>query len=347
MPRQRRDVPWIETHRNGTYYIHWYDAAEKRTKRESTGASDAVAAQKIFAAWLTDPSLREPSRLDGLTVSQILDDYRREHVAEKVIDRGRAELAIMHLKTFFGSTPARDVDIPLSRSYRAARRAVGTSDGTIRRELVVLRAAAGHAARWKRIGPNANPPSGMPSIELPSESQQETPWLTVDELGHAISTAPTSRLWRFIRILYYTAARRHSIEAMTKSQVDLKHGLLNLRSPDESVLQRHSKKRRPIVPIHPEIRPDIEQLMVESPNQWLWGDDMDMYKQFTTHMKKIGLGHKGHPHVLRHSRATHLLHQGVQIFDVAKLLGDTVGTVERVYGHACLESLSQTIRRTA
>jgi integrase len=39
------------------------------------------------------------------------------------------------------------------------------------------------------------------------------------------------------------------------------------------------------------------------------------------------------PHTLRHSRATHLLQAGVPTWDVAGLLGDTVATVERVYGH--------------
>jgi integrase len=43
------------------------------------------------------------------------------------------------------------------------------------------------------------------------------------------------------------------------------------------------------------------------------------------------------------SRATHLLQAGASIYDVAKLLGDTTATVERVYGHHSCESLGKNL----
>ena len=39
------------------------------------------------------------------------------------------------------------------------------------------------------------------------------------------------------------------------------------------------------------------------------------------------------PHVLRHSRATHLMMAGISIWEAAKSLGMTAEMVERVYGH--------------
>ena len=39
------------------------------------------------------------------------------------------------------------------------------------------------------------------------------------------------------------------------------------------------------------------------------------------------------PHVLRHSAATHMVMAGVPIAEVARMLGDTIATVEKVYGH--------------
>ncbi len=48
---------------------------------------------------------------------------------------------------------------------------------------------------------------------------------------------------------------------------------------------------------------------------------------------------------MRHSRATHLLQAGVDIYTVARLLGDSVTTVERVYGHHSADHMAATIRQ--
>lgn len=355
MARPKRKIPWLDQREGGTYYVFWYDEGKQRTERLSLRTTDAGEAQARYAAFLsTGRDILSPKsgRPAGLTVAQALDDYEREHVETKVIDKDRAYNAIRHLKTWFKDAMLREVDIPASRAYADARR-LGTvgggkrrrnaeaSEATIRRELVVLQAAANHARRWRRCEAN-----DMPSIELPAEPRRENaPWLSKEEFDRALAAA-TGRLKDFLLICYYTGARRRSIERMTKAQVDLARGRINLTSPAETALQRASKKRRPIVPIDPKIRPTVERLMMEGPeNPWLLGSDADRYRDFNNLMRSVGLADKGNPHILRHSRATHLLQAGVSIFDVAKLLGDTVATVERVYGHHSVDYLAGVVER--
>jgi integrase len=352
MGRKRRTIPWIGV-RDKVYYVHWFDEQARRTKRLSLGTTDTLEAQNRYAAFLAEGHkiFNPSSSAAGLTVRQALDQYKTEHIDINAVDKVRAESAIRHLRAFFGDRPLHEIDIPASRAYAQARRA-GTigggkrepnkigSDSTIRRELVVLKAAARHALRWKRISP-----SEMPSIELPREVRHsDVPWLTKEEVQRAIHTADV-RLKAFIQIAYYTAGRRRSIERLRKSQIDLKLSRINLRAPDETTAQRTSKKRRPVVPLFPEIRPVVERLMNESKSEWLFGEPISMYRRFSNHMKSIGLGEKGNPHILRHSRATHLLLDGVPIYDVARLLGDTITTVDRVYGHHSSEHLAGTIKR--
>lgn len=357
MPRKRRQ-PWLDQ-RGDTFYIFQFDPASGHTKRISLRTTDEVEARKRFVAFLTegqDVLAGEARGSAGLTVTQGLDDYWREHVTSKNCDPVRAENAIRHLKAWFGSTCLKDIDIPASRAYAEARRtgAVGGgkrrksaegSDSTIRRELVVLNAAARHALRWRRIGANE-----LPSIELPAETRKdaitEDDWLTKAELKKAVDSA-TGKLKDFMVIAYDSASRRTAVERLTRFQVDLKAGRVNLRGPDETENQKRSKKRRPVVPITAAARPTYERLLEETATEFLFGVPADMYRPFHNHMVAIGLGHKGNPHILRHSRATHLLQDGVPIFAVAKLLGDTVATVERVYGHTCPNFLGDVMKEKA
>lgn len=45
------------------------------------------------------------------------------------------------------------------------------------------------------------------------------------------------------------------------------------------------------------------------------------------------------PHVLRHSAATHLVMARVPMIDIARMMGDTVAMIERVYGKHSLDFL--------
>jgi integrase len=179
----------------------------------------------------------------------------------------------------------------------------------------------------------------LPAVELPMLAKTEAPWLRVEELASILIDTPEGRLRDFITLAYYTAGRRGSIERLRKPQVNLKLGRIDLQPVDATVLQQNSKKRRPVVPIFDEIRPTVERLMAE-PGEWLLGSPTPMYKAFRKHLTDLGFADRANPHILRHSRATHLLLRGVDIYKVAKLLGDTVGTVERVYGHVCPDALS-------
>lgn len=339
MSRKRRE-PWIDRHANETFYVHYYDEAARRTRRETLATTDRDEARRRFAQWLATGSRSSQSvGTAGVTVKQALDWYYDQHVLKNVVDTGRQQDAIGHLRKFFGSDHLlASVDIAASRAYAASRRSgdigggvrrankVG-SDSTIRRELNVLVAAGAHALKWKRITADQ-----LPQVELPAEQRgTAVEWLTKDQINMALA-ASHGRLHDFILLAYYWAARRKSVEQLTKPQVDLRQGVVDLHTPGAKV----TRKRRAKVPIYPEIRPTIARLMAE-PGDYLLGSSGSVYRDFTDLMAYLRC--PANPHMLRHSRATHMLMDGEDIYKVARLLGDTVQTVERVYGHVHVEYL--------
>ncbi len=337
MPRPIREIPWLDQRENGTYYVHWYNKENGRTERFSLRTKIASEAQAAYITFLNSGrGLYEGTAANGLTVAKALDQYELEHVNVKCADPTRQRNAIRNLKKHFGETPLSSVDIPSSRSYASARRSGTTGggarrkpapakDSTIRRELVTLVAAANHALAWKRITPNE-----MPSIELPSEPRGKTQWYTKEEVKLILKSA-TGDLQKFCRILYYTGARRRAIENLHVSQVDFVSKTIRLLK-DGAV---ETKKRKPTVPIFPEIEADLRALVAGSKNGMLFG--RDMYRRYRRLCEAIGLDHKANPHVMRHTRATLMLMDGTDPYQVSRLLGDTLATIDRVYGHASPE----------
>lgn len=349
MPRKQSEIPWLEQHDNGFWYVHWYDAPKKRTKRVSLGTRDPGAAKDKYIEFMQqgEDVIGGVVPPNELTVSAGLDLYYEEHVLKSCEDVERQETAINHLKAHFKQTPFHAVDIPRSREYTVARREGVIGGGsrrknktgafsTIRRELVVLQAAANHAFRWKRLQVNQ-----MPSIELPPEESTDIIWYSEQEIELLLNESDGD-LHDFIKLAYYTAARRDSIQNLTAGQVKWDQGLIDLATPGK----RRTKKRQAIVPIFDEIRSILtKRTKGASGGDLLFlnsaGGRKDFYRPFTKLATKLGVD--GSPHSLRHSRATHQLMKGKNIYDVARLLGDTVQTVERVYGHHSAANLKENL----
>lgn len=344
MARARSTEPWLQK-RGDVWYAFWYDAERRHERRKSLETSDHVVAATKFAEFLVrgvdDPAARRGIPGIKPTVTQVLDWYDKDHV-DTCASPERQRYAIEPLKVFFQSKTLDQVDIELARAYRLSRTkglvsGRPVSDSTVRRELGVLVAAANHALKWKRIKADE-----LPQVELPTEPQDKKPWLTKASI-RVIFEKADGDLRDFCMLAYYWGSRRAAVEGLRASQVDLQHGRVDLHP----LGARRTKKRRPIVPVYPEIRPLLERRM-EPGADYLFGHrDREFYTAFKKLCRDHGIvavdapdGDTPWPHLLRHSRASHMLMDGESIYKVAKLLGDTVATVERVYGHHSAEFLS-------
>lgn len=282
-----------------------------------------------------------------LTVHQALDFYWNEHASTKPSSK-TIENCIFQLKKYWiEDRPIGSIGIPESREYAKSRRRASTAG----KELTVLRAAAKHNFKWRRLQPHE-----MPVIELPVIPKSKAVWFFQDELAAIRRAADTQRLLDFIDVSYYTAARRNAVETLRRQNIDWPRKCIIWNPEIET------KKRRPPVKIDPEIIPTIERLMLNAreddvfKNDFLFGSDAEMIVPFQRACSRTNLlqlkeregrpAAKATPHMLRHSRATHLLWAGTWPYEVAALLGDTVETVLRVYGHRSPEYMRNTFKNS-
>lgn len=336
MPRKAREIPWLEQ-RGSWFYTCWYDGGAARTRRLSLRTEDAGEARRRFGAWLLEceedyAPAAEPTRL---TIGSMLDDYLAEHVERSCAAPRRQRSTAAALRSFFDAYSAKDIDIEACRRYLQAREMMGIQPATVRRELATLNAALNHAVKWKRLAKTE-----LPTLEMPPDSTPRQLVLTKQQVFD-LAAAGDDRLRLFVMTTYFTASRREAIERMSWFQVDLERNTIALAKPGERV----TKKRRPTVPIDQELRPHLVEAHARKKNEWLFDSGVfNVWKRWTAACKAAGTPAGASPHTLRHSRVTHLLEDGVDIWSVAKLAGDTVTTIDKTYGHASQGHLARVLR---
>ena len=73
-------------------------------------------------------------------------------------------------------------------------------------------------------------------------------------------------------------------------------------------------------------------------------NDREVRRLLQKHLASAGLSSKTHPHTLRHSFATHLLHAGADIRAVQELLGHASLNTTQIYTHLTIDALREVYR---
>src|SRR3546814_20748031 len=81
-----------------------------------------------------------------------------------------------------------------------------------------------------------------------------------------------------------------------------------------------------------------------SSDLWVLGSPTDLFQPWMRAAKAAGAPAEASRHTLRHSRITHLLEAGVDIWRVAKLAGDRSVTIDKVYAQASIDHRAQVLK---
>lgn len=324
--------------KEGFWEVRWTE--NRRSRTISTGKTSRQAATIWMAGWLqvhedAQQELAAPSK--PLCVAELMDLYSREYADEHVHDIERMVNASKPIEKFFGAMRPDDIDEGTIATYCRDRRAgkLGrvVQDGTVRRELQHLRTVLIYASRNpKRTFVH---PHHLPRIVMPEKSEPRSVVATDDEIDRLMAAAQPdeaetlTRAYRFIAIARWTAARKNSIETLPWSRVDLDAGTIDFREPGRRITQ----KRRVPVPIAAKLLPILRRAFAEKTGLFVLGETNDIRESFMSAGRRAGVRKEITPHVLRHSWATHAADRGVSAWTIAKMLGDTLATVEENYMH--------------
>lgn len=196
------------------------------------------------------------------------------------------------------------------------------SSGTLRRELSHLQTAIHFCVKAKLVNPEH-----APFIPLPDKPPPRDRWLDKREIQMLKDAAvPESRADIFIRIVLATGARKNVVETLEWNQVNFSTNMIVF----EKVGARRTNKKKPTVPMHGELRLFLERMHAKRTNNYVLGCATKINDALDAVAHRAGLVGVT-PHVLRHTWASHASMNGVSLGEIARVLGDSIVTVEKVY----------------
>lgn len=189
-------------------------------------------------------------------------------------------------------------------------------------------------------------------IERPRQNKKLPVYLTIDEIFYLLDTVknedlPTRRPLRdkaIFEILYATGIRCSELCSITIGSIDLTQKIIRImgKGRKERLVLFGSKALKAVQEYLLEERPKYhtlsEKLFVNCRNEPLDPRSIQriigMFGTFLPHKKIIT------PHKIRHSFATHLLNQGVDLRTVQELLGhQNISSTEK-YTHVTMQELT-------
>lgn len=320
---------------------------------------------------------RKAREIDDIPIADVLSIYLDDHVDP---EKGESEITaqerhlvqtIGRLNKFWGSKVLTDINTREAKGYVKHRQKDGGGPGGARRDLEMLRAAINHHGA-------ENLHYGKVSVWLPEKGEARDRWLTRSEAAAMIWAAwryrevqtihvgpdkgkkvitdrrPLRHVARFLLIGCYTGTRAGAIASASKlrsigkSYVDLERGMYYRKA----IGKKTTNKRQPPAPIPPRLlthmrRWDRLGVAKEHFVEYNGKPVLSVKKAFRTVVKLAKIDttvENVTPHTLRHTAATWLMHQGVDLWTAAGYLGMTVEVLERVYGHHHPDHLADAVR---
>lgn len=293
----------------GVFTIYWSEG--RRSRRQSTRQTDLSAAQAYLDEWVTLSAADAPAQ--ALTCADLWQ-MRYGTAGE------RYQAAWKHLGPAFGAKRPIEVTAADQAAYIRSRNA---AQSTVRMELSVLR-ASWNAAVKSRVITAADLPVLGP---LPSASPPRDRWLKDEEVKRLFAAAEgEDRIRRFLWLALETAARRTAIQDLTWDQVDFEIGVIHYL-PEGA---QQTRKRKASVPISKALRPVLEAAYEARESRYVIGAGARVNQGLARVARRAGLTGVT-PHVLRHTAATRMARRGVALWLIAKVLGNTVEQIEKVY----------------
>ena len=288
--------------------------------RTGVAVAERVRAEKCLAEYLGRKW--EPAGGPDPLIADVLLTYTRERLPHTRAAH-KAAYNVGSLAKWWGARRVSEITPSNCTSYAERR-----TPSAARRDLEVLSAAL----RWWHK--HREPLPSVPSLVMPPKSEPRDRWLTRSEAARLLwASRHVEHLKRFILLGLYTGSRSGVILSLEWGWIDLERGVMRRRARGHAEIA--TKKTPPV---------RLGKKMLSFLRRWKQGSSeglvvhyrgqrvQELGSSWVTACARAGLEDVS-PHTLRHTRATWLMQQGVDLWQAAGHLGMSPGVLQKTYGH--------------
>ncbi len=322
--------------RDGTWWTCIRHEGRKIQKSLGTGNKKLAASiEAKLRTKLIEGKYFDRHEGENKTFKEVMERFMKEH-APKVSRnmQGSYATSSKHLLSFFCNSRLSVITPKMINDYKVSRKNQGKKPATINKELAMLQKAFSLAVKqWEWIKEN-------PCLKIPKEREnnQRDRWLSGDEERRLVENAPQ---WLRDVIVFdlHTGLRQDELLSLSWDKVDLFR---------KTIIIQESKNGKPrTMPLN-QIALNIlmEKAKIGSlrsnfvfpGNKSAKRDRSNLRKGFDNARERADI-QNFHFHDLRHTFATRLAQEGVDLFKISKLLGHSDIKMTQRYAHHCPESL--------
>ncbi|MEN8129362.1 MAG: tyrosine recombinase XerC [Pseudomonadota bacterium] len=237
-----------------------------------------------------------------------------------------------------------DVDTPTIRCYLSLRHRSGMSGRSLQREISTLRSF--YRFLLKELQVSLNPVDG---VKAPKSTKKLPATLHVDQIERLLASNPDTPLHirdlAMLELTYSSGLRLSELVTLNLSDIDLDEGQMR-------VMGKGGKTR--VLPVGRMACRAIHDWLAVRRQQIVQGEQAlfvskrgtrlsprAVQKRMSLWSRIQGLDQRLHPHMLRHSFATHLLESSGDLRAVQELLGHADISTTQVYTHLDFQRLAQ------
>lgn len=227
------------------------------------------------------------------------------------------------------------------RNYIAGRHKNGIGSKTIQRELAALRSFYRFLLKTNQVAHNP-----ALHVQAPKVSKRLPRVLDVDQMMGMLNATPDSVLeirdLAMFELFYSSGLRLSELVMLDLSDIDFAEGFLRVRFGKGGKQRQLPVGRKALAALNAWLasRPDVNEGAVFVSLQGRRLSQRSVQLRLDRWGKKSGIAEHLHPHMLRHSFASHLLEASKDIRAVQELLGHSNISTTQIYTHLDFQHLA-------